>query len=91
LMEELLGKENNTPLLFVDNKATISLIKNSVLHDQSKHIEIRFQYIQEYSEQRLIKIEFIRAEEQLHDILTKSLRRVKFEDLRSKIGVQAIK
>jgi hypothetical protein len=50
LMEELLGKENNTPLLFVDNKATISLIKNPVLHDQSKHIEIRFQYIQKYSE-----------------------------------------
>jgi hypothetical protein len=85
LMEELLRKENNTPLLFVDNKATISLIKNPVLYDQSKHIEIRFQYIQECLEQRLMKIEFIRAEEQLHDILTKSLGRVKFEELRSKI------
>jgi hypothetical protein len=50
LMEGLLGKENDTPLLFVDNKATISLIKNPVLHDRSKHIEIRFHYIRECSE-----------------------------------------
>jgi hypothetical protein len=42
LMEEMLGKESDTPLLYVDNKATISLIKNPVMHDQSKHIEIRF-------------------------------------------------
>jgi hypothetical protein len=90
-MEELLEKENDIPLLFVNNKVAISLIKNPVLHDRSKHIEIRFHYIRECSERVLIKIEFIRTEEQLGDILTKSLGRVKFEDLRSKIGVQAIK
>jgi hypothetical protein len=90
-MEELLGKENDIPLLFVNNKVAISLIKNPVLHDRSKHIEIRFHYIWECSERGLVKIEFIRTEEQLGDILTKSLGRVKFEDLRSKIGVQAIK
>jgi hypothetical protein len=91
LMEELLGKENDIPLLFIDNKAAISLIKNPVLHKRSKHIEIRFHYIWECSERGLVKIEFIRTEEQLGDILTKSLGRVKFEDLRSKISVQAIK
>jgi hypothetical protein len=91
LMEELLGKENNVPLLFVDNKATISLIENPVLHDRSKHIEIRFHYIRECAEHGLIKIEFIGTEEQLGDILTKPLARVKFKELHSKIGVQTIK
>ena len=91
LMEELLGFESEAPLLFIDNKAAISLIKNPVLHDRSKHIEIRFHYIRECSEHGLIRIEFIRTEEQLGDIFTKSLARVKFEELRSKIGVQAIK
>ena len=42
LMEELIGRESDPPMLYVDNKATISLIKNPVLHDRSKHIEIRF-------------------------------------------------
>jgi hypothetical protein len=41
-MGELLGREISTPLLMVDNKAAISLIKNHVLHDRSKHIETNF-------------------------------------------------
>ena len=47
LMEELIRREGDPPMLYVDNKATISLIKNPILHDQSKHIEIKFHYIQE--------------------------------------------
>ena len=90
-MEELIGKEDDPPMLYVDNKATISLIKNLVLHDRSKHIEIKFHYIRECADRGLIKIDFIRTEEQLGDIFTKSLARVKFEDLRSKIGVQIIR
>jgi hypothetical protein len=81
LMEEMLGKESDTPLLYVDNKAAISLIKNLVMHDRSKHIEIRFHYIRECSERGLIKVEFIRTQEQLSEILTKPLARVKFEEL----------
>ena len=81
LMEELIEKEGDPPMLYVDNKATISLIKNLVLHDWSKHIEIRFHYIQECADRRLIKIDFIRTEEQLGDIFTKYLAWVKFEEL----------
>ena len=44
-------------MLYVDNKAMISLIKNPVLHDQSKHIEIRFHHIGECADRRLIKID----------------------------------
>ena len=90
-MEELIGRESDPPMLYVDNKATISLIKNPVLHYRNKHIEIRFHYIRECADRGLIKIDFIRIEEQLGDIFTKSLARVKFEELRSKIGVQIIR
>ena len=75
-------------MLYVNNKATISLIKNPVLHDRSKHIKIRFHYIRECADWGLIKIYFIRTGEQLVDIFIKSLTRVKFEELLSKIGVQ---
>ena len=81
LMEELIGRESDPPMLYVDNKATIFLIKNPVLHYWSKHIEIRFHYIRECADRSLIKIDFIRTEEQLGDIFTKSLTRVKFEEL----------
>ena len=78
-------------MLYVDNKAAISLIKNPVLHDRSKHIKIKFHYIRECADRGLIKIDFIQIEEQLGDIFTKSLARVKFEELRSKIRVQTIR
>ena len=91
IMEELIGKEGDPTMLYVDNKATISLIKNPVLHDWSKHIEIRFHYMWECEDRGLIKIDFIRTEEQLGDIFTKSLAQVKFEELCSKIRVQIIR
>ena len=90
LMEELIRRDGDLPMLYVDNKAKISLIKNPVLHDRSKHIEIKFHYIWECADRGLIKIDFIRTKEQLGDIFTKSLAWVKFEELCSKIGVQTI-
>jgi hypothetical protein len=91
LMGELLGTEVSAPLLMVDNKAAISLVKNHVLHDRSKHIETKFHYIRECAERGQIKVEFINTTEQLGDIFTKALGRVKFEQLRSRIGVHQIK
>jgi hypothetical protein len=35
----------STPLLRVDNKSAITLIKNSVLHRQSKHIEVKYHLV----------------------------------------------
>ena len=47
LMEELIGRKDDPPMLCMDNKAAISLIKNPILYDRSKHIEIKFHYIRE--------------------------------------------
>jgi hypothetical protein len=74
----------------VDNKSVIALIKNLVLHRQSKHIEVKYHLVRESVENSQIKVEFIRSEEQLDDILTKSLGRVKFLKLRTKIGLIGI-
>jgi hypothetical protein len=74
-------------LLRVDNKSVIVLIKNSVLHGQSKHIEVKYHQVRESAENGRIKVKFIRSEEQLDDILTKTLGRVKFLELSTKIGL----
>jgi hypothetical protein len=65
-------------LLRVDNKSFIALIKNLVLHGQSKHIEVKYHLLRKSAENGLIKVEFIRSEEQLGDILRKPLGRDKF-------------
>jgi hypothetical protein len=84
VLAEVQGSVLSMPLLRVDNKSAIALIKKPVLHEQSKHIKVKYHLVQESAENDLIKVEFIRSEEQLGDILTKRLGRVKFLELRTK-------
>jgi hypothetical protein len=62
-----------------------------MLHDRSKHIQTRYHYIRECANKCLIKVDFVRIEDQLEVIFTKSLSRVKFEEFWARIGVQQIK
>lgn len=47
---ELVGRELQSFKLMVDNKSTMALCKNTVLHDRSKHIDTKFHYIRECME-----------------------------------------
>jgi hypothetical protein len=87
VLAKVQGSAPSTPLLRVDNKFAIALIKNPVLHGQSKHIEVKYHLVRESVENGRIKVEFIRSEEQLGDILTKPLGRVKFLEFHTKIGL----
>jgi hypothetical protein len=42
VLVEVQGSTPSTPLLRVDNKSAIALIKILVLHGQSKHIEVKY-------------------------------------------------
>jgi hypothetical protein len=87
VLAEVQGSAPSTPLLRVNNKSAIALIKNPVLHEQSKHIEVKYHLVREFTENGRIKVEFIRSEEQLDDILTKPLGRVKILELHTKIDL----
>ena len=77
----------SVPMLRVDNKFAIALIKNPVLHGQSKHIEAKYHFVRESTEKGQINMDFIRSEEQLGDVMTKPLGKVKFHELRARIGL----
>ena len=87
LLADLLNVEARAPTLRVDNKSAISLIKNPVHHDRTKHIDVKYHYVRECAEGGLIDVQFIGTAEQLGDILTKALGRLKYEELKSKIGL----
>ena len=57
----------------VDNQPAIALAKNPVLHDRSKHIDIKFHFLRDCIDGGQIVIEFVETSRQLADILTKSL------------------
>ncbi|GKD40273.1 hypothetical protein Tco_1260480 [Tanacetum coccineum] len=65
---------NKIPM-YCDNKSAIALCCNNVQHSRSKHIDIRFHFIKEQVENRVVELYFINTEYQLEDIFTKALGR----------------
>jgi hypothetical protein len=87
LLEELLGLKMAAPRIRLDNQSVIALSKNPVLHDRSKHIKTKYHFIRECVELREISLEFVATQDQLADLLSKPLARVKFQELRRRIGI----
>jgi hypothetical protein len=71
--------------------SAIQLCKNPVFHDRSKQIEVRYHFIREFIEDETVTVDFISTDEQLTDIFTKALGRVRFQVLREKINVVEVK
>ena len=65
--------------------------ENTVFHDKSKHIEIKYHYIRDMLQRGVVKLQYVATNEQISDVLTKPLARVKFEYFRDNLGVLHIK
>ena len=74
----------------VDNQPAIALAKNPVLHDRSKHIDMKFHFLMDCVDEGQIIIEFIETGRQLADFLTKSLGRLRLTELKEMIGMEGI-
>ncbi|GKA44629.1 hypothetical protein Tco_0737353 [Tanacetum coccineum] len=79
---------NKIPM-YCDNKSAIALCCNNVQHYRSKHIDIRFYFIKEQVENRVVELYFVNTEYQLADIFTKALGREKIEFLINKLGMRS--
>lgn len=62
-----------------------------VLHDRSKHTNIKFHFLRHCVDGGHIVVEFIETGRQLANILTKSLGRLRFLELRGMIGMVEVK
>jgi len=90
LLGELMGIPTPQVKLLVDNKSAIALSKNPVHHDRSKHIDIRYHFIRDCVDRGEVDIEHVGTGDQLADILTKALGRVKFVEQRQQLGVVSV-
>ncbi|GJW73391.1 retrovirus-related pol polyprotein from transposon TNT 1-94 [Tanacetum coccineum] len=78
---------NKVPM-YCNNKSVIALCCNNVQHSRSKHIDIRFHFIKEKVENRVIELYFVNTEYQLADIFTKALSRERIEFLIDMLGMR---
>jgi hypothetical protein len=70
--------------------SAIELSKSPVYHERSKHIDTRYHYILDCIKQGKVDVDHVGTDHQLADILTKPLGRVKFVELRTKMGVAPV-
>jgi hypothetical protein len=90
LLGDLLGRDTRAMELRVDSKSALSLANNPVFHERSKHIRVRYHFIQGCLEEESIKAGYINTKDQLADLLTKPLGRIRFLELCSKTGMVQI-
>ncbi|GJR93185.1 retrovirus-related pol polyprotein from transposon TNT 1-94 [Tanacetum coccineum] len=74
---------------YCDNKSATALCCNNVQHSRSKHIDIRFHFIKEQVENRVVELYFVNTKYQLADIFTKALCRERIEFLINKLGMRS--
>ncbi|GJT23782.1 retrovirus-related pol polyprotein from transposon TNT 1-94 [Tanacetum coccineum] len=74
--------------LYCDNKSAIALCCNNVQHSRAKYIDIRYYFIKEQMENRIVELYFVRTEYQLADIFTKPLPRERLNFLIDKLGMK---
>lgn len=64
-----------------DNQGAISLAKNQILSQRSKHIDIRYHYIRSIINSGQVMLEYVSSESNLADLFTKSLCKVRLKYL----------
>jgi hypothetical protein len=74
-------------MIHCDNQSCVKLSKNSVSHDGTKHVEIKYHYIRDMVQRKAVQVEYLPTDEQITDILTKPLARLKFMYFRDKLGM----
>ena len=79
--------QKNPTELFCDNTSAIAISKNSVFHDKTKHMKIKFHAVRQFQQEGELELIYCTTEEQLADLFTKPLTKNRFEILRERIGM----
>ena len=75
-MTELESLKNPTTI-HCDNQSSIVLAKNPVVHQRSKHIDIKFQFIHDEINRGSLLLEYIETEKNVADIFMKPITGIK--------------
>ena len=72
----------------VDNIGAIYLTKNATTGSRTKHVDTRYHFVRDYVEDGIIKVQFVRSEENHADIFTKNLNSALFEKHSDSVGME---
>ena len=71
--------------IMIDNQATIALLENPVNNKRSKHMWVRYMWVREQVQKGLVRLQYVKTEENVADYLTKPLSGEKFNYFRAQL------
>jgi hypothetical protein len=74
--------------IYLDSKSAIELAKNSVHHERSKHIDMKFHFMREEVKKKNVELIHVTSEDQVADIFTKPLPTMKFKKFKKLLGMK---
>ena len=72
----------------VDNIGAVYLSKNATTGNRTKHIDTRYHFVREYIEDGIVKVVFVRSEDNHADIFTKNLNTDTFKKHSENLGLK---
>jgi hypothetical protein len=87
LLTRLFGQMLDPTMIHCDNQSWVKLSENPASHDRSKHVEIKFHYIQDMVKRKAILVQYLPTDELIANVLTKPLAKSKFEYFHDELGV----
>ena len=87
LLSDLYSVELEPTVIHCDNQSCIKRSESPMFHDRSKHIEMRYHYVQDMVQKNILSIHYVPTTEQTADIFTKPLSLRKFVYFRDNLGV----
>ncbi|GJZ21197.1 retrovirus-related pol polyprotein from transposon TNT 1-94 [Tanacetum coccineum] len=82
------GYHFNKIPIYYDSKSAIAISCNLVQHSRTKHIAVRYHFINEHVEKGTIELYFVKTDYQLADLFTKALLVDRFTYLVHRLGMR---
>eukprot|EP00253_Pinus_taeda_P014992 PITA_14992 len=87
LLSDLFEGPMDPTMIHCDNTSGIRLSEDPMFHGKTKHINNKYHHIRKLVQDGVLQLRFISTNEQVVDILTKSLPNMKLLYLRDKLGL----
>jgi hypothetical protein len=90
-VSKITGQRNGPLTIMGDNQGAITLAKDNKFHSWTKHIDLRYYFIHEVVEDEKVEMKYIPTAENVSDIFTKALAKLKFTQFVGMLGLAMMK
>ncbi|KAE8655314.1 Coatomer subunit epsilon-1 [Hibiscus syriacus] len=87
VLDDMNVELSQTPVIWCDNTNTVAMAANPVLHAKVKHVDLDVHFVREKVMDKQLIVNYVPANCQFADVLTKPLVITRFQELRQKLNV----